>query len=222
MPQPTDSTTMKARWDSALLAKRPLLAAHIGTIAALWTEVEINISQILGAMCGVQSGVAVSIYVALASTGARIDALKSIAAMKLRKPTQEKLISLLKEFRRRSGERNNIVHGIWGISDVDANCLLHQPSDHHAILIAAMLYGPWTHKGPKLGKYVPTVRVQKYIEADFVAIEDRILKLKEDAWNLARLIHEPAWRRRIKATKRRTPQVHQVAAPQDNPRKTSP
>lgn len=214
-----DHERLKMLWDTRALLQRPNLARHIATIAAMWTQVEINIGHILSAMCGIQFNISTAIYVALVSTSARIDALNAIAETRLNKKTQEKLALLLKEFRKRSKERNNIVHGLWGISETDTKCLLHQDPADHTLMVAEALFARRPQQSSP--KFRRKSVVYQYSEPDFIAIERRILKLKNDAWNFSHQLSERRWRRRL-AWLKRAPRQSQALALLGSHHKTSP
>ncbi len=105
------------------LLERPNLAAHVAVIASLWTKVEIELGKLIIFVSGNPKEGAAT-FNALKSAGSRGDVIRAIAQLRLDKDEIKQLEDLLKEYRRIAGERNDIIHNLWGISDDMPEALL--------------------------------------------------------------------------------------------------
>lgn len=194
MPQPMRyRAQFRPNFSPNALLERPQLAAHIGKIALMWTHVEQWIGHILAAMTRMESAQAMTIYASFVTANVRIDVLKAIAAERLDEPTQKLLVALLKDFRIRAGERNDVVHGIWGIDANRDDCLLHQDPTDHTLWITYHLYGRRPEGGILRKDEIERLpRVLVYKEKDFLAIEDRIQRLTENVSDMAHAVSSAA------------------------------
>lgn len=161
------------------LAKRQQLAAHVAVIAGMVTNAELITVVLLLALLKTESEVVGSLFTAVENEGARITMLKSTAEHCLEKVDFDNFTKVLSNFKKRRKERNDVVHGVWGIAeDVPDALVWIDPRD----------FIKWMSKRPPPG--VPIVEgamreslltaARLYDERDFVAIEDRLNQFRHD------------------------------------------
>jgi hypothetical protein len=82
MPQP-----FKGNWTSDFksLAQRPKLAAYVGVISALWTQVDVALGQLLAMMLQAEARAVTAMYVAIENEGSKKAALRKVAEERLTK-----------------------------------------------------------------------------------------------------------------------------------------
>src|SRR5687768_217156 len=103
--------------DSRTIETLPKLAELIGRIAINWSGVDVQLSVTLGSLLGVENAVSVAVYNSLRQNRAQLDALRAAANYALPAESRELLEALLREHERLDGQRNEVVHGIWGKCD---------------------------------------------------------------------------------------------------------
>lgn len=122
--------------DTSRLADRPDLAAQIGIIAALWSQIEFELGRLLGILLGTNIRLGLSMFFAIVSTTARIDAMMAVAAKRLRQDKLREFEAILRKARSIARERNRIVHSKWGISERHPNALVSVATEDHIQFVA--------------------------------------------------------------------------------------
>lgn len=148
------------------MLQRPALAAHIATIAHMWTHIDCLFGVLLTVLTGTEAHTSMTIYSSIVNSGARIDILRTLAKSKLDQESCKQLTSILQDYRKLSGARNNMIHGLWAISDeIPEQIFLINPIWHLNILAS------WA-----VGDITNTVNeeIMVYTEADFLSIQARI------------------------------------------------
>jgi hypothetical protein len=159
------------------MLSRPQLASHIVVITQMWTNVDHDLGFLLAVMTGAEAQSAIIIYNALVSNQVKADALKAVARYRLNSEHLKELESLLSKYRKISVERNNIVHGRWGISDEiqDAIFLI---DTRWQLRSATTLVTIDLNKKDK--DFVGDFEVMIYKESDFIDTESRISNLNDN------------------------------------------
>lgn len=107
--------------------------------------------EMQGVTMTVFNPVAFDTLTAIENLHLRISVIKSALARRLRPPLQDEFEALAQELRTRAGERNNVVHAVWGAVDTYPNDILRR--------IGAGPFASW----------------QRYTEGDLKNIVHRIL-----------------------------------------------
>jgi hypothetical protein len=123
MPK-TFSLTDGWQYDPDSVRQRPILAAHIGTIAAMWAQVEVTMGILLSMLLGADAVVGTAMYTSLISEQARLAAMNAAANEKLPTELRDKYLSLMRSIKIPRKARNKVVHGLWAISEKRPDCLV--------------------------------------------------------------------------------------------------
>lgn len=160
------------------LVERPTLTQHIGVIASIATTAETLTSALLTVMLGAEADLGAVLVTAIENEGSRIAVLKAISERCLAAKDQERFGDLLKKFRQRRLERNDVVHGIWGISPHPdyANALVWIDPRDFVRWMAAVVSGK--AGAAAMERLFGAVRV--YREHDFTQIEQRLKALHQE------------------------------------------
>jgi len=186
MPQP-----FKRGWlptpDACIL--RPQLAAHIGTIASLWTHMELLLGKVTGEIMHVDAFIGMSIYAAIKSEVIRLSIIDNVAERYLNPDLCAEFKKLRERIRRTSDERDTVIHGLWGLpmaelggNDFFATTDTMILADQRKIVMYVAAVTALVHKGKDFpgdkeriaaaeDQVIPAL---EYTERDFIAIEDRI------------------------------------------------
>ena len=98
------------------VADLPSLAELIGMCVDAATKLEIQLSLTMGSLLGVENAASVAVFASLRNSRARLEALEA-AVTCLDDDDQSLFLPLLKQYRSLDGQRNDIVHGVWGQID---------------------------------------------------------------------------------------------------------
>lgn len=99
------------------LAERPRLAALVAQCAAMWSEIELQMSLTLGAILHASGAGAVAVFLSLRNARAQRDALSAAAHATLSGEALAAFDALLVVHKSLDGERNDLVHGLYGTSN---------------------------------------------------------------------------------------------------------
>ena len=145
------------------LLERADLAARIAEISVWWALIEENLNGLLISMLFkgelATSGLIREMFKGIINIDVRFHLLVTVGGMRLSKTLYEDLKKLLKQIRRRAGERNDYIHRQWAISSQYPDALIRLPTE------AERKIG---HKAPKF---------MVYKERDFLATIDRLQEL---------------------------------------------
>lgn len=110
MPQP-----FKGKWamSASTLEYRPKLAMHIGIIASMWTQVEVNLAMIVAKMLHAEASIAVAMYLPVKAEGARLAIMDAVAQERLTPQMQNEFEQLRKRIKNTGDERDHVIHGTW-------------------------------------------------------------------------------------------------------------
>lgn len=176
MPQPLRAWPKSGiEFSRGVVAKRPDLAIAIARIVAEWSNVEVALGNLLGLMLETEAPIGAAMYMALTGSAAQYRVLSVAADARL--PTQDlkgKFELLIREVRKRSKERNAVVHCLWLACDDFPDALLNCPPEAHvkdlAIAIHDRIKSGSLHKARD--EYIQAMKV--YTAKDFADIEQRI------------------------------------------------
>jgi len=176
-------------------AKRPALAAHIGVIASLWSNLEYLLGCVEAAILQVDARIGTLIYSSVKSEAARLDIIKNIANEYLDKNLSEEYIKLQKAIKKTGSERDKVIHGLWGLplspfgsdeffADTDS-LILADPRDFVAMKAAwtSLLAKSEKDRTDKDHVHLETKQrppALEYRENDFTDIEVRIKQRTHD------------------------------------------
>jgi hypothetical protein len=113
MPQPIHK---KCEINFEGLTNLPEHAAMLGHIVSQASLVDSNLGYLLAYLTQTSASVAIAMFHAVNSTDAQRAMLNAAAEQQLAGAELDEFKDLLSDFRTRSGERNRLVHNIWGIS----------------------------------------------------------------------------------------------------------
>lgn len=115
MPQP-----FKGRYTINILhapmAQRPQLAKHLGIIASLWSYVELHLGHLLADILHTEARIGAAMYAAIRAEAARLAAMQAAAEAYLDDALLEEFQELKDRIKKTGDQRDNVIHGIWGIS----------------------------------------------------------------------------------------------------------
>lgn len=177
---PKTETRGPVRFHHVLILERPDLAAHIGVIACQWTEIDMRIGTLLAHILGIDAPLGLLAYLAIDNDGAKMAMLRAIATDRLNTTEMERFNKLFQSIRERRRERNDVVHGSWGIADDHPDALAWQdPRDsvRQFANITASIKGAAIDENEAMA---PFHNVRFYRLADFQQIEARVEELSRD------------------------------------------
>jgi hypothetical protein len=120
---------------ASLIERIPRLAEVVGRIAINWSGVEVQLSLVLGSMPGVENAAAVAVFLSLRNHRAQRDALRAAADKTLTDEDPEILEAILARHEELDGQRNNVVHGIWGLSEATPDGIIWSSQQSHANML---------------------------------------------------------------------------------------
>jgi hypothetical protein len=127
MPQPIKNG-LPPLYSPEAIDSRPELAVHIAKISAMWSEIETLVGLLLSHILGAHAEVGVAMYLALSGAASQRAALEGAATAQLKEPELIDVLALIEKISKRQKERNNIVHGMWGIHpDYPNDLILSDP-----------------------------------------------------------------------------------------------
>jgi hypothetical protein len=120
---------------ASLIERLPRLAEFVGRIAINWSGVEVQLSLVLGSMLGVENSAAVAVFLSLRNHRAQRDGLRAAADKTLNDEDREILEAILARHEELDGQRNSVVHGIWGLSEATPDGIIWSSQQSHANML---------------------------------------------------------------------------------------
>lgn len=111
------------------------LAALIGTCANLWTHVDLQLGLTMGSMLGVENAATVAVFTSLRNARAQRDAIFAAAKATLDEELLEYLEAIMFAHKSLDGQRNDVVHGVWGHSAAIPDAAIWESVQSHAIML---------------------------------------------------------------------------------------
>lgn len=166
------------------MLEHPALAARIAAIGTLWTAAEDLWSAILGMMVGVgQAAAGMEMYHSLTGTGAQRALLNEMADRYLPTELKADYANLLKATKKRGGERNDVVHGLWFFDPKQPEVLILAPRNTISTVFKASFVALRDGRRPDVDDPSFTENSDKWLvyrEHDFDNIIDRIIEFAKD------------------------------------------
>jgi hypothetical protein len=178
MPQPIHfKEPIQIDLRAETIMQRPHLAKHIALISALWNQIDSTLASLLTALLGTEARVGMTMYFAIQADTPKRAVLDAIASMRMTTAEKSELQTILLDVSKRVGERNDVIHGAWGISPMYPDKLLWcDPRDATRALVGFAEFGrrladfdTWAGTLIELQK-----RMLVYEERDFINIEQRL------------------------------------------------
>jgi len=138
----------------------------------MWTEMEARVGTFLAALIGTEAEMVISIFLAVKTDTAKRATIDTVASQKMSREDRERFRTIMNEVAKRYAERNTVVHGSWGISPVYPDALLWCDIRKIMMFHVEMMNIEPTKRTPRMVAEQKKMRV--YLEADFLAIEERI------------------------------------------------
>ncbi len=157
--------------------RRPHLAVIIAGCNDLWSNIELQLSLTLGAILDSSSPAAVGVYLSLRNSRAQRDALTAAAQVTLRDADLAVFNCVMRLHERYGAYRNDLTHGIFGLTDENPDVLLWHPSGKHA----AWLIDTY-HREGRMEAFQPHERLKEemfvYSKEDLIEIYDDLAELR--------------------------------------------
>jgi len=154
------------------LMRRPQLAVIVAGCNDLWSNIELQLSLTLGAILDSNSPAAVGVYLSLRNSRAQRDALTAAAQVTLRADDLAVFSCVMRLHERYGSQRNDLTHGIFGVTDENPHVLLWHPSAKHA----AWLIDTY-HREGRMEAFLPHERLKDEM---FVYRADDLMEIYND------------------------------------------
>jgi hypothetical protein len=157
------------------IIERPLLAARIGVVVALWNDIDASTGMAMANILGLETPLGIKMYLGIENPGARREMLRDMAASRLTDSDQAAMGALLDEMGKRAVERSTVVDGVWGIAaDFPDELIWQDPRD-------TIQYGGERSASVAKRRQVtyPRDKVLLYAAKDFDLIEGRARRLRD-------------------------------------------
>lgn len=168
----------------------------VAQVSCAWARLETGLGLFLANMLGTEAQTGVAMYLSLVGSASQQSVFNAAAEARLDQRLAADVADLLKKVKFRAGERNKVVHALWGVSDSYPHGLINCQPDNfvrhvvHDTSIFMLLGKEPPPTDPPLSK--PTV----YVRRDFDEIVTRIDTLSGEASTLNQRVHDALERRR--------------------------
>lgn len=106
-----------------VLKDRPELCAAIGRCIAIWSHVDNDMGMIFASMVGIESDVALEVFLSLRRSNNQREALNTAAKFKLKADDFSAFQATLSVYSSLEAQRNSLAHGCFGTSPDDPTVL---------------------------------------------------------------------------------------------------
>jgi hypothetical protein len=117
---------------AGVINERPEFVAAIGRCVAFWSFIEHQMAILLGVILKADNEASIAVFTKLRRGSNQREAIEAAARATLDEPTQKLLGAILKVVRSNEKERNDLVHGHWGILADRTDLALWVENDHHS------------------------------------------------------------------------------------------
>jgi hypothetical protein len=124
MPQPIRGRLTNLHFESESLTTRKELSALLASAINEWSRTEGTIGLLLGNILKIRYSVATALLGSIVNFSARLDLVNAAAHASLPDTQITEIAKLMATVKRRAGERNQIVHGVWSVSTDYPNKLI--------------------------------------------------------------------------------------------------
>jgi len=130
--------------NSDCLAERPVLAAVIAGCLATWSQVEVELSLTLAAILDSRTDAGVAVYLSIKASNAQREALSNAALTTLSGDELRAFKAVMSFHQVLVRDRNDLVHGIFGVMPDHPNSLIWIPSAKHAAWLTRANQRAWS------------------------------------------------------------------------------
>jgi hypothetical protein len=194
MPRALQAPFSVTMGSASALRQRPTLAAAIGLITAMWADIEHELGLIMASILGIDAPLGIAIYLNLRSEGPQHKVLKTAAKTRLPAKGAGEIVRFVESLPGRGKARNDIVHGLWGVSDKHPDHLIWLSKSDS--MQARSQDKRWvgtniTIKSTDIASMANRPRFMIYEERDFTNISTQLEEyLKEALWLHANIVPE--------------------------------
>lgn len=136
MPQPLKRKT-RINFDPAAIEKHPNLAAQIVSISNQWNSIEEMMSMLLSQLLKTDRRMGIALYFSVASLPLRLELIRKAARLMVGSDRLAIIEDICDEVRKRSQERNKIIHSQWATSADFPDALIRaEPATYRAAWIS--------------------------------------------------------------------------------------
>src|SRR5262249_15181621 len=159
------------------IMERPEFAKHIALISALWNRIDATLATLLAALLGTEARTGMTMYFAIQADGSKKAVLVAIVSLQMTTTEKGEFQTIMQDVSKRICERNNVIHGAWGISPSYPGKLLW--SDSRDATRAFMGFTETARRPTAFDEWAGTLmelqkRMLVYEEQDFINIEQRL------------------------------------------------
>jgi hypothetical protein len=149
-----------------------------------------NLGFLMSTILREDAKVGMDILNAIESENGKRAAILAVAKDRLNQTTYQELVGVLAQVRKRRGERNDVVHGMWGVSQNYPHGLIWQDPRECLRSLAQTAISQATGSPPPPTDSFESCLV--YVERDFIAIESRLEATRAGIANLwLKILHRP-------------------------------
>jgi hypothetical protein len=121
----------KFRFLANPLRDRPDISRRIGECIGLWTQVEVQMALLLSTLMKADTGAAVAVFLSIRNARAQREAVSAAAENALTGDKLEAYSAIANVYKSLEGQRNDLAHGVFGISDEIPDAILWmEPKEH--------------------------------------------------------------------------------------------
>jgi hypothetical protein len=179
------------------MRQRPELAVLIARIAIGWSDTERRLGMLLVEMLGADARTGMKMYQALSGAASQKAVLRAVARDRLTAHGMDQLEQVLSEYKKVARQRNDVVHGVWEVSDTHPDALVWCDSADYLMSHGEFWAGYRSHSDEH--KRIEYLRDYKgewptrllYVESDFLDILDRMTDAARSIQSFTLAIHEP-------------------------------
>jgi hypothetical protein len=150
---------------------KPALAAIIGRCILYWTQNEFLLSSFLGVLLKTNTPAAMSVFLTLRRSSNRSEAI-TVASKHLPEREAEICAAALKVIQAAEAERNDLVHGMFGIADHMPDAILWAEVKDISSTVVRHIFFADSADNKDMDNYLDAVSY--YRENDLLQIEERI------------------------------------------------
>jgi hypothetical protein len=165
-----------------IIERMPGVAELVGRITINWTQVDLQLSLTMGSLLGVENKASVAVFLSLRNNRAKRDALEAASNVSLDKSLQDIFKKILKVHSLFDRQRNDMVHGVWGISEATPDGIIWSSLQDHANMLIT------DYHMEKTGTLTATSRNDNMLKDYYVIRLKDMAKLNSNIILLARLI----------------------------------
>lgn len=179
LPQYKDKPTSMG---ADIIERMPKVAELVGRITINWSQVDLQLSLTMGSLLGVENKASVAVFLSLRNNRAKRDSLEAAAEMALSEELQKIFKAILKVHSLFDKQRNDIVHGVWGISEATPDGVIWSSLQDHANMLITDYHMEQT------GTLTSSSRTENMLKDYYVARYKDMENLNSNIIALARLI----------------------------------